>query len=424
MHEPSTTTPRIAYVVKKFPRLSETFILDEILGLQQAGAEVTVTSQRMPDEGRFHARVAELANAVVYLPSFTRDAVAQAFDDLSTFEINAATRAAGRLAGERKGEVMMQAARLAALVRDRGITHMHAHFMTGAAHVAYVAHLLCGTPFSVTAHAKDIYRQGVNWDTWREIARAAKAVVTVCDANRTFIEERAPEARIVRIYNGVNLVPDAERLPHGSREPGVVLAVGRLVEKKGFADLLHAVARVSGSRGDVRLVIVGDGEDRPALQALTTSLGLDESVQFTGALPQHEVHRWMRRAQVLAAPCQHAADGNQDALPTVLLEALACGLPVISTPIGGIPEIVDNGLQGLLVAERNPTKLAAAITLLLTDGGLWQRCSDGGPERVAARFSRAADATRQLLELLTAPLAASDLPARSGAPDTGSLVRR
>lgn len=389
-------TARVGYVVKKFPRLSETFILNEVLGLERHGVELTIASLRLPDEGRFHAAVAELAADVVYLPQFGRETVGQAFDDLARYPAATALASARQLAGDRSVDLLIQAARLAAVVDARGIGHLHAHFMTGAAHVAYLAHLLTGVPFTVTAHAKDIYRQGVDWRVWSTIAHAAEAIVTVCDANCDFIEARVPEARIVRVYNGVE--PLAAGGPGSvAREPNLVVGVGRLVEKKGFGDLLRALAEPCAAAA--RLVLIGDGDQRAALEAEATRLGLDGRVHFTGALAQHQVHDWMRRAHVLAAPCVRGDDGNQDALPTVLLEALAHGLPVVSTPVGGIPEIVDDGVQGLLVPEGDTAALAGAIARLTSDNALWRRCSAAALARAADRFDRDRN-LRELIELV------------------------
>ena len=385
---------RVGYVVKKYPRLSETFILDEILGLQEAGVEVSVFSLRLPDEGRFHGDLARVQADVRYLPPLQGSSVVDAMGvvrdlgDMAVAGLGPALRFLGRLPGPNAAGLVVQSLRLAGWVAENGVDHLHAHFMTGAAHTAYLAHLFTGVPFSVTAHAKDIFRTTVDSGVVREVASAAAAVVTVCDANRRYLEGGLlwGTGRVERVYNGVD--PDQLVSASGERDPDLVVAAGRLVEKKGFHVLLEASGVLAARGVPFRLVLVGDGDERPRLEELCRRLGLEEAVTLTGALPREDILTWMGRARVLAAPCVVAADGNRDALPTVLLEALALGLPVVSTPVNGIPEIVDDGVEGLLVPEADPVALADALERLLGDDGLWCRLAGAGPAKVAARFDR------------------------------------
>jgi colanic acid/amylovoran biosynthesis glycosyltransferase len=294
-----------------------------------------------------------------------------------------------RLPADRQARVLVQALHLARQVEERGLDHLHAHFMTVAAHTTYVAHLLTGVPFSVTAHAKDIYRVGVSQAIFREVAAAATAIVTVCDANQRYILDHllaGSPARVVRIYNGV----DVESLPPPApvRDATLLLGVGRLVEKKGFDVLLDACAILVERGVPVSCLVLGDGEERGALEARRSALGLEDHVRFAGAVSRGEVLGWMARARVLALPCVTGGDGNRDALPTVLIEALALGLPVVSTPIAGVPEIVDEGVSGLLVAEGDPAALADGIGSLMVENGRWSQIAAAGPAKVAARFDR------------------------------------
>lgn len=390
-----TARLRIGYVLKMFPRLSETFILSEVLGLQDAGVEVSVLSLRLADEGRFHADLARVRASVDYLPQFgsasTVDAF-RAFAGLGRGGLAGLQRAldfVGRLPSDRQAGVLVQALHLARQVEEQHLDHLHAHFMTVAAHTAYIAHLLTGIPFSVTAHAKDIYRVGVSPIIFREVAAAATAVVTVCDANQRYILDHllaGSPARVVRIYNGVDVESLPPPAPH--RDPTLVLAVGRLVEKKGFDVLLDSCAILVERGIPVTCLVLGDGEERAALEARCSDLGLKDHVRFAGAVSKDEVLGWMTRARVLALPCVTGADGNRDALPTVLIEALALGLPVVSTPVAGVPEIVDEGVSGLLVTEGDPAALADGIGLLMSDDGRWSQIAAAGPAKVAARFDR------------------------------------
>ncbi|HEX2030076.1 MAG TPA: glycosyltransferase family 4 protein [Actinomycetota bacterium] len=400
---PDRSLPRVGYVLKKYPRLSETFILDEALALEAAGVDVSIFSLRLPDDGRFHAELARVRAPVEYLPEFGSASTLASFRALEALDgrarggLGRALAFLDRLPPDRRAGLLVQALHLAERATRQGIEHLHAHFMTVAAHAAYLAHLLTGIPFSATAHAKDLYRESVDAAVFAEVARAASAVVTVCEANRRHIEERlVADARVEVIYNGVPL----DRLPadRPPRDRRLVLGVGRLVPKKGYGVLLEA-CRLLADRGVAfRCVLVGDGEERPRLEAQRDRLGLRGSVELRGAASREEVLGCMTRAAVLAAPCVTGDDGNRDALPTVLLEALALGLPVVSTPVGGIPEIVDDGVHGLVVPEGDPVALAAMLERALGDDRLWARMAEAGPRRAAERFDRARTLDR-LVEL-------------------------
>lgn len=385
---------RVGYVLKKFPRLSETFILDEILGMEATGVEVSIFSLRLPDDGRFHADLGRVRAGVRYLPDFGSASALDAFravwglGDRAGEGLGAALRFLDRLPPERRARLLVQGLHLAQEASRERLQHLHAHFVTVAAQTAYLAHLFTGIPFSVTAHAKDVYRHTVDPGVFREIADAASPVVTVCQANRRHIEEHIFGGRgeVEVVYNGVSL----DRLPvrRAGREPGLILGVGRLVPKKGYPVLLEA-CRILADRGlDLRCVLVGDGDERAPLLELRQRLGLADRVDLVGAASREEVLGWMRRARVLAAPCVTDAEGNRDALPTVLLEALAVGLPVVSTPVGGIPEIVDPGVHGLLVPEGDPAALADALERTLSDDRLSDRLAEAGRARVEERFDR------------------------------------
>ncbi|MEP6299412.1 MAG: glycosyltransferase, partial [Ilumatobacter sp.] len=195
-----------------------------------------------------------------------------------------------------------------------------------------------------------------------------------------------PDVTVRRIYNGLGVQPVPAGLSDRTRH--LVVGVGRLVEKKGFDLMLRAVARLAPELDDLRCVLVGDGDQRRALEALAVRLGIDDRVHFTGPLPQPQVASWLRCAHVMAAPCRVGDDGNQDALPTVLLEALGAGLPAVTTPIAGIPEIIEHGVEGLIVGEDDENELAAALAGLMSDDATWTAMSDSGPRKLAERFDR------------------------------------
>lgn len=390
-----TEPMRVGYVLKKFPRLSETFILNEVLELQRQGVDVHVISLYPPDDGRFHAAVAELKNPVVYVPEMR---LHQAFSELLR-DRSLVQPMLGRLGaaldylldlGEAQGTPVLKRALAVALAMARlRLHHVHAHFATIAARTALTCRMLTGASYSFTCHAKDIYRDTVSPTEFARLLDEAAFAVTVCDANRDYVLERLAPGRgdkLLRLYNGVDLsrfvaTPDAERA-----SPPEILAVGRLVPKKGFHVLLDACALLKGRGTAFRCVLVGDGEEKAALEAQVDRLQLRDVVTLTGALSQESIVPLMRTASIAALPCVEDDQGNRDALPTTLLEALACGLPCVSTPVGGVPEIIEEGVNGHLVPQNDAVSLAAAIERLLADRAACRRFGAAGRSRALERF--------------------------------------
>ena len=391
--------PRIGYVLKMYPRFSETFVVTEILALQDQGAELDIFSLRPPTDGRFHEALSRVQAPVTYLPMPGKPP-----------EMWAALSGARELHRERFdaciGELLAappmdacQALLLAGLVRERGITHLHAHFGTVSAAVARLAARIAGITYSVTLHAKDIFHESVDDDELSARISDAAAVVTVSDFNERYLRERYGDAAhtLVRIYNGIDLEAFTPSRPDD--RPPLVVGVGRLVEKKGFHHLVDAVALLRDRGRPIRLELVGGGAEEQALRARVASLDLEDRVTFHGPLTQAETRERMRSAAVLAAPCVVGVDGNRDGLPTVILESLALGTPVVATPVTGIPEAVVDGRTGLLVSEGDTAALADALDRLVEDADLRCRLADQGRHHVEERFD-ARKNTRQLREVL------------------------
>ncbi len=380
----------VGYILKQYPRLSETFVLNEILGVEQADVQVSIFSLRHATEGRFHPDIASVRGDVHYLPTADKAAflsAVRALPALNTDRLAAVLEFVDLLPADRRARLLLDAVDVADRVRVTGIDHLHAHFLTIAAHTAHIVHLLTGVPYTVTAHAKDIYRHTVDWSLAQRVARDAAAVITVCDANLEHLVMRlGPDVTVRRIYNGLGPQPSPADLSTRTRH--LVVGVGRLVEKKGFDLLLRAVARLAPDLEELRCVLVGDGDQRCALETLACRLGIDDRVCFTGPLSQPQVATWLRRAHLMAAPCRVGDDGNQDALPTVLLEALGAGLPAVTTPIAGIPEIIEHGVEGLIIGEDDGDMLAVALAGLMSDDATWTAMSDCGPRKLAEKFDR------------------------------------
>ena len=392
---PAHGRPRIGYVLKMFPRLSETFVLNELLELERQGVDLSVFSLMQPNDGRFHGRLSQLRLTAEYFPNDKPESYWNALLEGSERLPFPSDRWVDAVAFVRRHglsrdlEMLLRAGLIALRARQQGVTHLHAHFATVAARTAALVGMLAGIPFSFTAHAKDIFRETVDRALFAELVRRAAFCVTVSDFNREFILSQTPgvdAGKVVRLYNGVDL--DFFGGPPRSSPPDAlhVLSVGRLVPKKGFDHLLRALAICRDEKLPFRATVVGDGESRIELLALRDELGLTSQVELTGGLPQEEVRRLCAEATMMALACVPDRDGNMDALPTVLLEALAFDLPVVSTRLTGIPEIVGSE-AGMLVEPGDERQLAGAIR------SMWERIRDGRhtPGSARARAERLFD---------------------------------
>jgi colanic acid/amylovoran biosynthesis glycosyltransferase len=388
----SPDAPRIGYVLKVYPRLTETFILTELLAHQRAGQDIEIFSLRPPGDGRFHEAIGELRFPVTYVPSagLHTDTLWEAMHD-SAGEL-AGTWAALADAGDADARDAYQALWLAREARRRGIRHLHAHFASAAGMVSRIAARAGGLNYSLTTHAKDIFHEDVNARALRSVLGDARAAVTVSDFNVAHLRGAAPAARVQRVYNGLHI----ERFPFSppADRAARILAVGRLIEKKGFGDLVDACALLAAQGRRFGCDIVGSGPLAGALAARIAEHGLRDTVRLLGPYSQDEVQRAIRGAAVMAAPCVVGSDGNRDGLPTVLLEAMALGTPCVATRVTGIPEAIEDERTGLLVAERRPAQLAGALARMLDDASLRVCLAGAARARVEERFDADRNAAR------------------------------
>ena len=385
---------KIGYIVKMYPRLSETFILNEILELERRGVEIAIFSARRPNEGRFHPQVSNVKASVFYLdelepkkwPSWLGDV----WPVLSSHRARFWPLVENALVARESGllDLLLSSAWLGAKAEEMGLSHLHAHFGSLSSTYPYFAHLITGIPFSFTAHARDIYFYDMQQHYLRDKLFAAKFVVTVTDYNRRYLMEENPglnDDKINVIYNGI----DASQFKCDGRQirdSNHILGVGRLVPKKGFNNLLDACRLLKDRNVSFRCSIVGDGQEAELLRQQTRDLDLDDQVSFLGARNQQEIMELMQQATLLCLPCTVDVTGDRDALPTVILEAMACGLPVISTDISGIPEIIDSGIDGSLVKPDDPLDLSQEIEDLLSSDDKRARFVREGLKKVRSRF--------------------------------------
>jgi glycosyltransferase involved in cell wall biosynthesis len=401
-----------------FPQLSETFIASEILGLERLGVPLRIFSYRQPRAPVDHECVRAIRSPITYLPD---PLLRHPFDlvraNAPVYGIDSARYRAtaryvlGYTLRQRNPDTwrrFLQAVYLAGQLHGSGIERLHAHMAHGSTRVAMLTSMLTGLPFSFTAHARDIFK--TNPPRLRERTEAAQFVVTCTRANqeylRSLVEPRQRE-KILLGYHGVDAAKftPIERPPN---ETPVILSVGRLVEKKGFPYLLDALALLKEREVAFRCKLIGDGPELKPLRRQIHDLDLAADVELPGAKNQEEVLEQYRRADVFVLPSIIQGDGDRDGIPNVLLEAMATGLPVVSTSISGIPELVRSGENGLLAESRNARELSAALELLLSDRALRERIAKQGRETVTEQFSTATT-VRWLARLFSeGPAAAQD----------------
>ena len=282
---------------------------------------------------------------------------------------------------------LYQAAWLGPHLQALGVRHVHAHFAGLAARTAFWLERLFGVSFSFTAHANDIFAPKPFEISLGKLMDTARAIVTVSDFGVRFLREKYPgdAGKIQRVYNGIDLA-DFQVADLAAPAPAIV-SIGRLIEKKGFSDLIEA-CRLLRERGiNFRCEIIGEGPLELALREQIAAAGLTSSVTLSGPLPQEEVGARLARSAIFALPCVTEAGGGVDNLPTVIMEAMAAALPVVSTTIGGVPEMVQDGITGFLLPEHQPGALADILSRLLCEPALRHSLGKAGRERATRLFA-------------------------------------
>lgn len=378
---------RIGYVLKVYPRFSETFVVTEILAREAHGDALAIYALRPTTDARFHPEIARVRAQVTWIPRPTKSS--ELWQVLAAALRNPGIRdRLGPIADvveTMPADEVAQGAALAHAVLDDGIDHLHAHFASLAGRVAWLASQLTGVPYTVTTHAKDIYHESVDASWLRRICGDADRVIAISRFNERHLHDilAGTNARVTMQHNALELARFPFREPCPLQQPLRVAAVGRLVPKKGFADLIAAAARLNEQGRDVRVDIAGAGELDAALRAQAEDAGLTGKVRLLGPCTQEEVRDLVQKAHVFVAPSVPAADGNIDGLPTVVLEAMATGTPVVATSVSGLPEVIDDGVTGVLLPPGDVSALVDALT----------RFADGRVD--APALARAA---RQLVE--------------------------
>jgi glycosyltransferase involved in cell wall biosynthesis len=386
----------VAYVIGTYPLLTTTFIDREVRLLRSWGQTVDIVSLRRPGElaspdqqalaaTTTYARPVSVARLVRRHAYFLRHRPGAYLRTLRTLVLGETLSLRDRL--RTVGHFGLGVS-VAGQLREAGHHgRIHAHFIDRAATVAHVAARLLDVPYSVTAHASDIYVSPV---LLRTKVAGADFVATCTGYNQAHLVDAVPEAaaHIDLVYHGLEL----ERYDPATRSPDPVptlLAVGQLREKKGLTHLIAACHELADRGLLFRCEIVGEGPQRAELERQIHGLGLDDTVVLRGALPHHEVIDAFRRAWLFVLPCVITDDGDRDGIPNVILEAMAMALPVVSTTCSGIPEVVAPSVTGRLVPPADPAALADAVAEVLQDPDSAARMGEHGRAVVQDRFDAA-----------------------------------
>jgi glycosyltransferase involved in cell wall biosynthesis len=395
--------PTVAYILRSYPRLSQTFIVNEIVGLERLGLRIRIFAMTDARERLVQDAVETIKARTEYLElGRVRGAAALVREHLELALTRPRRYAATAVYLWRRRNVdagyatcstrdcFLDAVHLAVILgrSDDRIRHVHAHFAHDPAFIALLVKKLTGVSYSFSAHARDLYQTQAS--VLGERIHEASSVVTCCRANLDYLRRLVSDGerrklRLVR--HGVDtrtFRPGAS--PRAALDVPLIVAVGRLVEKKGFVDLVHACRRVLDGGHDFGCEIYGEGPLLEALLGMVSDLGLTQHVSLRGARTQAQLVAALQRADLFALTPYVTSDGDRDGIPNVLLEAMACGLPPVTTAVGGIPEVVVHGHNGLLAAPRDVPSIAGHLAALLGDGARRERLGSRARRTVVEQF--------------------------------------
>lgn len=398
----SPTPLAVAYLSPAMPALSETFVYEELLALERRGVTVVPFSVRqpakpVPAQQALAARVTHLyaggpfavvLGGLLQLPRFGLR-VGKSLGWLASDVLECGPL---RLASWKLVYQFLAGARLAALLHQRGCTHLHVHFAHVPSQIAMYASALGGVPFTIMAHANDIFEDGI---LLQKKAMRAKRMLTISDYNRRYLQGLGiPPDRLAVVRCGVSFAPPTTP-PRWEAGPVFKLAsLGRMVEKKGFDVLIAAVAQLRNRGLAVQLSLAGDGPLLSNMKLLAQQLCGLEAILFVGSLPHHEVAAWMRQHDAFVLASKQDSHGDMDGIPVVLMEAMSQGVPVVSTRLSGLPELVQHQQTGLLAEPNDPASLAQQIEALIQSRALRERLATQAQAYVGKEFGQATNIDR------------------------------
>jgi len=395
----NTSAKTLAYILKGYPRISETFISNEILLLERQGVKMHLFPMRHPRENFCHDSVKQIQAQVDYLPTellleFPRLLLPNIFLAVKRPHRFRQGLHLAHVRYKRTGKLatfkhLLQAGFLCNkhLPGNTNISHLHGHFAHSPTSVTMFASLLSGIPFSFTAHAKDIYTS--NPDQLREKIRLAEFVATCTNYNKLYLEKIAKglDTPIHCIYHGIDLKLFSPKTDHEKcNAPYTILTVARITEKKGLPTLYKALRILKTKNFKFSHTLIGNGDDRDKILSLIKDLDLKDCCHWLGTRTHSEVLKQFEQSDLFVLACEIAENGDRDGIPNVLVEALAMGVPSLSTTVSAVPEIVLHNKSGITVEPKNPERMAQAIESILTDNKLRQTVIHGGREHTSKNF--------------------------------------
>jgi glycosyltransferase involved in cell wall biosynthesis len=406
----SRSDKQIGYLLRSYPRLSQTFILNEILALEKIGVSIQIFALTDPHERVVQMQVDQVQAPVHYLEQDTQPrSVGRMLNEnaqVAWWHLKGYLHALvyiaanGRIdqgyTASNRWVCFLQAVHLIYVLRlkkhssGKKIDHLHAHFAHDPTLIAYLVHCITGIPFTFTAHARDLFQ--VPEQALTDRIQRASAVITCCRANLEYLEQIAPSQRskFSLVYHGVNL-KDFEPVQNAGMNPNhdspLILSVGRLVEKKGFQDLLQALLTVKMSGQRFRCAIYGDGPLHQRLRSWIEEHNMAGEIILKGDITQQELSAVYQNASLFILTPVQTEDGDRDGIPNVLLEAMAVGLPVITTAVSGIPELVENNQNGLLYLPHDVDGISAGIIELLSNADKRRQLGSAASRKVREQFN-------------------------------------
>jgi len=390
---------KVLYVTSSLPALTLTFIYREIYGLRQKGFEVETTSMNRPALESVSAEAQGLLESTHYLDQVSLLRKISAVFGVIIRRPRALLRCAGIYFRARPMQNardyvrlayhLMEACYLYGRYRERGIEHLHAHFVNGPSSIAMFLSILLGKPYSFTMHASLIWLDPVALYNKLE---TCKFCASISEYNRDYVISEYgsrffDKIEIVRCGIDLNKLVSIERKDASDETPFTIVGVGQLTKRKGFHVLVEACGILKNQGLEFRCLIVGEGTQRADLEALIAHYDLEGMVMLEGAQPQEKIPEYLGQADIFALPCVIADDGWRDGIPVALMEAMAYEIPVVSTNILGLPELIDSGENGLLVESGDAQALAYSIKSLMNSEELRRSLGEQGIEKIEADFN-------------------------------------
>lgn len=414
-------TAKLAYLMSRFPKVTETFVLYEIIEIESQGIPIEIFPLLQEKEDIVHPEADALTSRAHYNKVFSASTLKAQLYWLSKNPIRYFTTWLKVITGNlpspkflgRAIVIMPLAGLFAQKMQQLGVTHVHAHFATHSLLAAYIVHQLTGIPYSVTAHAHDIY---VNRTMLGEKLKYADFIVAISDYNRRLLSDlygKDIENKIEVIHCGIDPEIFKPRDAVQLSEKFTIVCVGSLSEYKGQTYLINACKQLKEKNIPFECLFIGAGDDRPQLEQQAVDAGLQAEVQFMGRQPRQVVSDTLAKANVMVLPSVVTKSGKKEGIPVALMEALATQIPVITTRISGIPELVEDGVTGWLVPPRDANALAEALVDVYENPQVAQQRAREGREKVLHEFNLIKN-SQALSELFAANLKPQAVPVTEG----------